>query len=199
MLEQSIRHHYQQLLVDPIAKRVPRSVTPIHITFAAGIFGLGFIPALLLEKSTLAIGLLLLSGYCDTLDGTIARLHNSSSSIGTVVDIMMDRFVEICAILGLYFVSPQTRALTTIFLLASILLCITSFLVVAIFTPNESAKSFHYSPGIIERAETFAFFIMMILVPEHYNSLAVLLTVLIAVTTTIRLNQFIRATRHNKL
>ena len=75
-------------------------------------------------------------------------------------------------------------------MLGSILLCITSFLVVGIFTPNHSSKSFHYSPGLIERAEAFLFFIVMIFVPYYFTFFAFLFATLVALTALIRLWQF---------
>ncbi|WBV63947.1 CDP-alcohol phosphatidyltransferase family protein [Legionella pneumophila 130b] len=115
------------------------------------------IPALWLNLPYLAISLLLLSGYCDTLDGTIARLTNHSSDWGSVLDIMTDRVVEVGVVFALWAINPNERGLGSLLMMASILLCITSFLVVGIFKTNDSEKSFHYSPGLIERAEAFVF------------------------------------------
>lgn len=190
MIEQTLRPFYQRVMVQPLVTRLSTKVKPLHITLAALIFGLAFCPALWLGYPWLAIFFLLLSGYCDTLDGTLARHQKSSSEIGSVIDIMADRAVEFSAILGFYWLEPTTRATSTIFLLGSILLCITSFLVVAIFSTNASEKSFHYSPGLIERAETFLFFIVMVLIPQAYIELALLLTGLITITTCIRLYQY---------
>ena len=192
MIEQSIRPFYQKILVDPIANRLINSTTPIQITLASGFLGLACIPLIYNQYNLMAIIVLLISGYLDTLDGTLARLQNSSSSIGSVLDIMMDRLVEFSAIFGLYLLSPQVRATTTIILLGSILWCVTSFLVVGIFSPNEGEKGFHYSPGLIERAETFIFIGLMIIWPKAYNGLAITLTLFIFMTTMMRLYQFIK-------
>lgn len=62
-------------------------------------------------------------------------------------------------------IAPQERGLWCMLTLGSMLLCITSFLVVGIFTENQSQKSFHYSPGLMKRAEAFSFFIAMMIWP----------------------------------
>lgn len=191
MLEEIIRPGYQRLLVDPVVRKIGFSLAPTNISLFAGGLGLLFIPALLFVNPLAAIIILLISGYCDTLDGSLARYQNKSSSLGSVIDIMVDRFVELSVILGLYLVDPAGRALAAIMMLGSILLCITSFLVVGIFTPNQSHKSFHYSPGLMERAEAFFFFILMAGMPGYFNWLASLFTGLVLITSVIRLKQFI--------
>lgn len=190
MLEQSVRPFYQNLLVEPAVRWIGHRIAPLTITVLAGILGLLFIPALLLNYPLTAIALLLASGYCDTLDGSLARFQKDTTALGTVLDIVIDRLVEFSAIVGLYLVAPDARALATIFMLGSILLCITSFLVVGIFTPNESDKSFHYSPGLMERAEAFCFFIVMTLIPHYFNLLAWCFSFLVCITAIIRLKQF---------
>ena len=192
MIEQTIRPFYQKILVEPVARGLCHHTTPLKVTMASGVFGLMFIPLIYLNWKLAAVSVLLFSGYLDTLDGTLARVQQTSSSVGSVLDIMMDRLVEFSAIFGLYLLSPQERATTTIILLGSILWCITSFLVVGIFTPNQGPKGFHYSPGIIERAETFIVIILMVIWPQAYNGFAIALAFLILITTLLRLYQFVQ-------
>lgn len=73
MIEQLLREHYQQILVNPIANRLRHFITPNQITLLSGMLGVFIFPALMIHQEILAICLLLLSGYCDTLDGTLAR------------------------------------------------------------------------------------------------------------------------------
>ena len=193
MLEQIIRQPYQRLLVDPIATKIASQATPNKITLLGGLLGVLVIPTLLLKQSLLAILFLLASGYCDTLDGTLARIKNQSDVFGAVLDIIFDRTVEFAVILGLFFVDSHARALSCLFMLGSILLCVTSFLLVAIFTSNTSQKKFYYSPGIIERPEAFIFFILMMIFQSHFIFLSSLFTLLVILTTIIRLNQFRQA------
>ncbi len=192
MLEQTVRPLYQNLLVDPLVRLISQRVSPLQITLLSGVLGLLVIPALIYGYSMTAIGLLLASGYCDTLDGSLARFQKKDTSLGTVLDIIIDRLVEFSVILGLYFVAPATRSLAIIFMLGAILLCITSFLVVGIFAVNETEKGFHYSPGLMERAEAFIFFILMIIMPHYFNLLAVTFTFLVCFTAIIRVRQFAR-------
>lgn len=190
MLEAFIRPAYQRWLVDPVAHRVAKQVSPQKLTLLACISGVLVFPSLCFHYSLLAIFLLLLSGYCDTLDGTVARLTAQTSNAGAVFDITSDRLVEFAVIAGLFALDPIHRGWMAIMMLGSILLCVTSFLVVGIVTPNTSSKSFHYSPGLMERAEAFIFFILMVIWQSAFNGLALLFSLLVFITAIVRLSQY---------
>ncbi|MBA2709032.1 MAG: CDP-alcohol phosphatidyltransferase family protein [Tatlockia sp.] len=190
MIEPHLRQVYQRILVNPVANLLKNTITPNQMTILSGYLGLLVLPALMLHHVYLAITLLLLSGFCDTLDGTLARLNQRSSDWGSVLDITTDRLVEFVVIFALFFQAPPERGLWSILMLGSMLLCITSFLVVGIFTANDSNKSFHYSPGLMERAEAFLFFIAMMLWPNAFVFLAVVFTILVSLTAVSRLKQF---------
>lgn len=147
---------------------------------------------LYLHRSIWGVALLGLSGFCDTLDGSLARAKNLSSPRGAVLDIVSDRLVELAILIGLYLYAPQERGLLVIGMLGGAFLCVTTFLVVGIFQENHSEKSFHYSPGIMERTEAFIFFSLMILLPPFFASLAILFIGLTSLTAFIRITQFIK-------
>ncbi|MBA3660152.1 MAG: CDP-alcohol phosphatidyltransferase family protein [Gammaproteobacteria bacterium] len=138
----------------------------------------------------LPVLMILLSGCCDILDGALARYLKQVTPLGAVIDIVMDRCVEFAVIFGLWLIQPELRAGLCLFMLGSILLCVTSFLVVGIFTPNQSTKSFHYSVGIIERPEAFIFFILMIIFPLFFTLLAIMFSLLVLLTTALRIVEF---------
>jgi archaetidylinositol phosphate synthase len=190
MIEQAIRGYYQTLFVDNLARVLQNKIKPNTVTLISGLFGCFVLPALFFNHTLLAVVLLLLSGYCDTLDGTLARLSGTSTAWGSVLDIMMDRCVECLVVLALWLISPHTRGLWCVLMLCSMLLCITSFLVVGIFTENNTKKSFHYSPGLMERAEAFLFFIAMMLWPHAFSYFAFMFTLLVLITALMRLSQF---------
>lgn len=190
MIEEYCRCHYQKLFVNPVASCLNNQVKANQITLLSGLFGILVFPALFFHQVMLAISLLLLSGYCDTLDGTLARFNHNASDWGSALDITIDRLVEWVVVLGLWSLAPSERGLWCLLMLGSMLLCITSFLVVGIFSVNHSQKSFHYSPGLMERAEAFFFFILMMLWPSAFKLLALLFTVLVTLTAVIRLIQF---------
>ena len=189
MIEQRFRNIYQTILVNPVLKLCGKSLTPNKVTILSGIVGLLVIPALVFKCIWIAVFLLLVSGYFDTLDGSLARLQDRSTQIGSALDIVMDRLVEWAVVFALYLVDPQRAVLCFLILLAN-LLCITSFLVVGIFVEQNSNKSFFYHEGLMERAEAFIFFILMMLIPQWFAFLAVVYIILVLLTAFLHLRFF---------
>lgn len=192
MIDSHYRTLPQQLLVDPLVQKIAThtSLSPLHLTGGALVTGVLILPCLALGFTKLAFCLLLLSGYLDVLDGSLARYKSLSSPQGAAFDIVSDRAVEFAIICGLFLVDPSARALSCICMLGSVLVCVSSFLVVGIFEANESHKSFHYSPGLMERTEAFLFFGAMIIFPQAFTLLAITFIVLVSFTAFRRLFQF---------
>src|ERR1043165_247925 len=112
MIETHLRKTYQKLCIDPLLKyRGFQKISPIALTIVAGIAGVSILPALALGFPLIAFALLLFSGYFDTLDGSLARHYQKTSSRGAALDIVSDRVVEFAIILGLYLAAPGVRAL----------------------------------------------------------------------------------------
>ena len=192
MLDSRLRPLYQKLCVEPLLSQSwLKDRSPLLMTGLSSLFGVATLPLLIFELNFAAIFFLLLSGYLDTLDGSLARHQGKSTPKGAVLDITSDRLVEFCVILGLFLMSPDKRALPSVLMLGSILLCITTFLVVGIFLHNTSEKSFHYSPGLMERMEAFLFWIAMVIFPDFFSPLAYAFTALVFLTAALRLKEFI--------
>lgn len=190
MIDSKLRDLPQRVFFDPLARSLSKfSITPLQITGLATLTGLTCALLISTGSQWIAALLLLLSGLFDVLDGSLARINNSSSDIGSVSDILSDRLIEACVCIGFYFYAPD-RALYVILMLSSILLCVSSFLVVGIFTQNSSYKSFHYSPGLMERTEAFLFFLAMILLPTYFNYLSVTFSILVMYTAVKRYSEF---------
>lgn len=191
MIDTYYRSNFQKFLIDPITPYLLKLNThPNYLTFLGLLLGVTIAPLLSFNLNVVATICLLFSGYFDILDGALARLSGKSTPLGSVFDIISDRIVEFSIVFGLYLVAPEERGLLCLLILGSILFCVTSFLVVGIFTQNESEKGFHYSPGIMERTEAFIFFSIMILIPSFFYLLAPLFIALVTLTALIRIKQF---------
>ncbi len=191
MIDSYFRAPYQKILVYPILKfSIFQKITPTALTGLSCLCGILTFVFLVFHFKFLALLVLLLSGYFDTLDGSLARALQKTSEKGAVFDIVSDRLCEFFVILGLFSVDPPKRAFLCLCMLGAAFLCVTSFLVIGIFSKNHSNKSFYYSPGLIERAEAFIFFSLMIVFPSLFMPLAYLFAFLTFLTTAIRLYQF---------
>lgn len=191
MIENYLRSIYQYFFIDPLAKIIYQRFTSFQITYLSCLLGIASAPALLLGRPFLASVFLLLFVYLDTLDGTVARFSGSSSPAGTVIDIVTDRVVEFAIFIGLFAVDPVHRAWMILMMLGSCFIGVTSFLVVGMYVPNRSTKGFYFSPGLIERAQTFIFFLLMIWFPSYFHLLAILFSILVCFTAYMRIKQFL--------
>ncbi|MEM8629082.1 MAG: CDP-alcohol phosphatidyltransferase family protein [Chlamydiota bacterium] len=195
MMDQYLRNPLQKILVDPLLRsvcfrRFSSQTITLSITALGALCGIFAGAALIGGYLWTSVSFLLLSGYFDILDGSHARVHKTSSAKGAVLDIFCDRLVECTTIFSLYWIDPVGRSLVCLCMLSACFLCVTSFLVVGIFTENTSTKSFHYSPGIMERAEAFGFFLVMMLFPGIAIPLGWAFTLLVLLTSCIRLREF---------
>lgn len=192
MIETYVRPLYQKVLVDPVAVPLKSVLSPNTVTALSGVFGVLVAPVLLWGEPWAAFLFLMMSGYLDTLDGTLARLQNKSTPLGTVFDIFSDRVVECAVILGLCLISSETRGPFSLLMLGSVLLCVTAFLVVGIFTENMSNKGFFYSRGLMERPEAFVFFALMIFLPQYFQPLALTFSALVFFTAVVHIYRFVK-------
>ena len=189
MLEKRFRNVYQTVFINPVLKFCGDKISPNTITILSGVAGILIIPALVIEYKWLAVFFLLLSGYFDTLDGSLARKQNKASQIGSALDIVMDRFVEWAVVFAFYLVDSN-RAVLCFFMLAANMICVTSFLVVGIFVEQNNHKSFFYHEGLMERAEAFIFFSLMMIFPNYFTPLAIIYIFLVFLTAFLHLNFF---------
>lgn len=210
MLETMLRPLCQKILVDPPAKLIVKYVSPNTATLLGVLFGIAASVFYLERLPLWSVFLLLLSGYFDTLDGTLARFCHVRSHYGAALDIFADRIVEFAIILALFLYAPAERGLETFCMLGSVLLCITAFLVATIFYTSQQqqlpalphvkvqqvdkkiVKKFRYSWGLMERAEAFCFFIAMMLLPQWFDYLAWTFVVLVSWTAIWHIIQCIR-------
>jgi archaetidylinositol phosphate synthase len=191
MIDSHFRTSYQKIFVDPILNSgILKKVSPTFLTVFSCLFGLGSCLFLWKGMPLAACISLFISGYFDTLDGSVARAYEKKSNVGTVLDIVSDRIVEWAVIFGLYLADPESRAPFALGMTGSVLVCITSFLVVGIFSENETEKSFHYSPGLIERSEAFCFFGVLTLFPSFFQEVSLLFIFLVLLTGLLRIWQF---------
>ena len=162
------------------------NLTPNNVTILALLIGVSTSIFLYFDMQISAVILLWVSGYLDAVDGAMARKSNSSSSFGTLLDIVSDRIVEvsIVLVLGLKFIDVRYNL---IILTVCILMSMTIFLTVGALSEKKGVKSFYYQAGVAERSEGFIFFSLMILIPSYLGIITNIFSVLIIITAVQRL------------
>ncbi len=123
------------------------------------------------------LALILLNRLADGLDGAIARA-NGPTDFGGYLDIVSDFVVYTAVPLGFAFAAPANLA-PALLLVGSFTLTGISFLAFAAIaarraeeTTAHGRKSFFYSTGLAEGAETIACFVAMCLWPQHFAPIA---------------------------
>ena len=166
-------------------------LTPNNVTILALLLGVSTSIFLYFDMQIIAVTLLWVSGYLDAVDGAMARRSNSSSSFGTLLDIVSDRIVEvsIVLVLGLKFVDVRYNLIV---LTVCILMSMTIFLTVGPLSEKKGVKSFYYQAGVVERSEGFIFFSLMILIPSYLGIITNIFSILIIITA---IQRFLEAKR----
>lgn len=166
-------------------------LTPNNVTILALLLGISTSIFLYFDMQIIAVTLLWVSGYLDAVDGAMARRSNSSSSFGTLLDIVSDRIVEvsIVLVLGLKFVDVRYNLIV---LTVCILMSMTIFLTVGALSEKKGVKSFYYQAGVAERSEGFIFFSFMILIPSYLGIITNIFSILIIITA---IQRFLEAKR----
>ena len=197
MIENRFRPQLQQYLIQPLARLLSHYLSANQLTLLALAMGSLAALAIMLDWRITAVILIVLAGYLDIIDGSVARFRHESSNFGTMLDIFCDRLVEV-ALMTAFVVRDPAMALIGVLMMGTTLLCVTSFLVVGIFTHNDTHKNFFYSPGLIERAEAFIFFGLIAAFPAAGIELGSLYSLLVAWTAFYRLYEFYKHDCQNK-
>jgi phosphatidylglycerophosphate synthase len=155
-----------------------RGVSANGLTLTAFGIGLLAVPALALEWFAVALALIAANRVLDGLDGAVARARRPTD-VGGYLDIVCD-FVFYGAVpVGFALADPAANALPAAVLIASFIATGSTFLAHAILaerhglsTAAQGRKSLFYMSGLMEGAETIAFFVAFCLWPAWFAPLA---------------------------
>lgn len=179
-------------LIDPPLNRMGRvlagmGVTANMLTFGGLALGLGGAVAIAFGNMWLGLVLIIANRLSDGLDGAVARA-TKPTDLGGYFDIVCDFAFYVSIPLG-FGVLAAENTLPALVLVASFVLTGVSFLAFAVAAANRGEstqahgkKSFFYSTGLAEGAETIAVFIAMCLFPAWFAVIAYGYAVLCALT-----------------
>jgi phosphatidylglycerophosphate synthase len=194
MLDTKARKYVQPLFEKTADILINKKVTANQLTIAAFITGLIAAFTVFLKVPAAAVILLWISGFLDAVDGTIARKTASSSAIGTLLDILFDRIVEIMVLLAVVLVYPAYGIYTAI-VFASIILSMTVFLTVGALAEKKGEKSFYYQPGLAERTEGFIMISLVIVLSRLRAEILLVFAAMILFTAFQRVREAVKILR----
>lgn len=169
-------------LIDPPLNRAGAmlaraGVTANGLTFAGLALGLGGAAAIALGEIGWGLALIIANRLTDGLDGAVARARGPSD-LGGYFDIVADFAFYVSVPLAFGTLAPA-NTLPALVLTASFVLTGVSFLAFAVIaakrgetTEAHGRKSFFYSTGLAEGAETIAVFIAMCAAPAWFGAIA---------------------------
>lgn len=137
-----------------------------------------------------SVSIVSISFFFDTIDGSVAR-YEGPTIFGGMLDIFCDRLVEISIIISIVASDSLNLIWAGMFSLASIILCISMFLIVGGIIKRNSLKNkskvIIYQTGLMERSETFLFFLAMIIFIPWRLILLWIFSALVFMTAILRL------------
>lgn len=169
-------------LIDPPLNRLGGAlaragITANMLTLGGLALGLGGAVAIAFGQIWLGLVLILANRLADGLDGAVARVKGPTA-LGGYFDIVADFAFYVSVPLG-FGVMAAGNTLPALVLTASFVLTGVSFLAFAVIaaergdaTAAHGKKSFFYSTGLAEGAETIAVFIAMCLFPAWFAVIA---------------------------
>jgi len=169
-------------LIDPPLNAIGRTlarvgVTANALTFTGLALGLGGAAAIAVGHIGWGLALIIANRLLDGLDGAVARVRGPSD-LGGYFDILADFAFYVSIPLGFGILAPA-NTLPALVLVASFVLTGVSFLALAVIaakrgtqTAAHGRKSFFYSTGLAEGAETIAVFIAMCAAPAWFGAIA---------------------------
>lgn len=184
MLDTHCRKIVQPLIEKMARLLIKNSYTPNQITIFA--FILGIVSSLFIYFDFRIVGVFILwcSGFFDAVDGTMARVLQKKTQLGTLMDITFDRIVEGGIILVFGAKNSQYNFLLLI-LSISIILSMTIFLTSGAIIDKKSEKSFYYQAGIAERTEGFIMLSLMVIF-QKYSTVIIILFILMVLITALQ-------------
>lgn len=183
-------------LIDPPLNRLGaaiarRGVTADQVSAAGAGVGVLAGVAIAFEHPLAGLALILLNRLLDGLDGAVARA-TQPTDFGGYMDIVCDYVFYLAVPLGFGFAAPQNLPYALV-LIATFTLTAVSFLAYAtlaakrgVETTAHGAKSFFYSTGLAEGAETILAFVLMCLLPAWFPVIATVFAALCVLTVLQR-------------
>jgi len=190
---------YVQPLLEKIADlliriRVSANLATV-IAFVVGVLSAGLV---CLRLYWPAVAVLWLSGLLDAVDGTIARKTGTISPLGTFLDIVFDRIVEILQLMALVCIAPEL-ALYVAVVLSTIIVSMTIFLTVGAAAKNSTVKTFYYQTGLAERSEGFIMISLAVLLEKYRTIVLLIFAGIILFTAVQRFVEAVKLLRDSKI
>lgn len=181
-------------LLESTAKTLAaKNISADQVTISGFFVGMAGIAAIATHYYVLALALILINRLADGVDGTLARITDTTDS-GAYLDIILDFIFYSGVVFGFALADPGTNSLAAAALIFSFVGTGSSFLAYAIMAERHQLtdlrlpdKGFYYLGGLAEGTETVLFFILFCLFPGAFSTLAWIFTCACWLSTSLRI------------
>ncbi len=191
MFDAKIRASINPALDKAAVHLAKAGVSASGLTLAGALIGLAAAVGIASGQYGLALIFMAINRLFDGLDGRIANI-NGPTEFGGYLDSLCDFLFYVAVPVG-FGIASTVNLLPALILVAAFTLTGVSFLAFAAIAARRGAqdsahgrKALIYSTGLMEGAETIAFFVVMCLFPQYFAELAYVFATLCALTVLQR-------------
>ncbi len=188
MRDASLRRKKDDIL-NPLADRFLGSVHPNLISVIAMVVGLASVAAIMGRFYWLGLALWVANRILDGLDGVVARAHGKQSDFGGYLDLILDFVVYLAIPAAFVYVNPTPLNLWALALLFAIYVLNTlSWTLLSTILEKRAMQTsgrlttIEMPAGLIEGAETIAFYTLFYFLPEYSGILFIVFSSLVLFT-----------------
>ncbi|HRW50460.1 MAG: CDP-alcohol phosphatidyltransferase family protein [Caldilinea sp.] len=192
MRDAALRKQKDRLMA-PLAGGWAAAIHPNHISVLALVVGLLAAWATWQQWYWAALVLWIGNRVLDGLDGVIARVHHKQSDFGGYLDLILDFVVYLAIPIAFVAAMPTTLNLwAAIALISSFVLNLLSWSTLSAIlekrhlVAGERLTAISMPPGLIEGAETIAFYTLFFLLPGYVGPLFMVMAALVVITAAQR-------------
>ncbi len=175
-----------RVLLDPVVALLSLiGVSPMAVT----LFGilLSMVGALFVARGNLLVGaiILIFSGLCDVLDGSLARSEDSVSRFGAFIDSTGDRLTELAYFIALVFYYAD-RIPTNRLMIFVVLAALTGSLLTSYARARAEGLDLECKVGFLERPERVAMMVAGLLLGRIVLSIMLVILAVLSIYTFIQ-------------
>jgi CDP-diacylglycerol--glycerol-3-phosphate 3-phosphatidyltransferase len=186
MGEKNVIRNRLRALLDPVVRLLMRlGVPPLGITLTGLLLSLA--GAVVIARGSFVAGgvLIIVSGVCDTLDGSLARMSQRESAFGAFIDSTIDRITEI-ACFGALIVYYTTHGAGGRFAVPLAIVALAGSFLTSYTRARAEGLGLECRVGLLERPERIALLVLGLLFGRAVLFIVIALLAVLTVVTTLQ-------------
>ncbi|MCB0083783.1 MAG: CDP-alcohol phosphatidyltransferase family protein [Caldilineaceae bacterium] len=193
-MRDSVLREQKDKLMLPVAEQLFSAIHPNVLSFIALGIGLLSAAAIWQQAYWAGLGFWILNRVIDGLDGLVARVHHKQSDFGGFLDLLLDFVIYLAIPLALTAANPAALNMwACLVLLSSYIINLLSWTTLSALLEKHKLQtsgrltSIEMPTGLVEGAETIAFYTLFLLLPTYLAPLFLIMAALVFFTASQRI------------